>query len=363
MKYAIFILFFGVTNSYCQLKVPDLIHIKVGTELLEQRKGYDKMINSSGELRKLDRVSSVYKYVFENAIFNYCENTTYEFLYVNDTLSNLLIGMEYLYAKGKHEVSKFLQSLETIISALNNNNSFLKFEQKYSDINVKKIYQKINNIDSIFNRSTLDETGAYNIYQGSNIYSFQSDPNYKFLRMDVAIFKRANYRVKNENKKEEEIALNIDLHITTEKFQEYYIKFFSGTWPVVDEKKSIDLTFKNGVYQLPINLNGVMTLNFILDLGASDVSISPDVFLVLYRAGTIDESDFIGTETYKFADGSTAKSSVFNLKTLKIGDIEIKDVRASISNNINSPLLLGQSALKKLPSYKIDNQKNKLIID
>jgi len=93
------------------------------------------------------------------------------------------------------------------------------------------------------------------------------------------------------------------------------------------------------------------------------VSLSPDVFLVLYRAGTISESDFIGTETYKFADGSTAKSNVFNLKSLKIGDFELKDVRASISNNISSPLLLGQSALKKLPSYRIDNQNNKLVID
>ncbi len=81
-----------------------------------------------------------------------------------------------------------------------------------------------------------------------------------------------------------------------------------------------NLTFENGVYKLPVNLNGVMTLNFTLDLGASDISLSPDVFLVLYRAGTINELDFIGTETYKFADGSTAKSNVFNLKTVKIED-------------------------------------------
>jgi predicted aspartyl protease len=360
MKYAIFVLFFGVTNSYSQLKVPDLSRIKVGTELFESRKGYDKMINTSGELRKLDRVSSVYKYVFENAIFNYCENTNYEFLYVNDTLSNLKIEMEYLYSKDKHESSKFTQSLETILSALNNNNSILKIQPKYSDLSIKKINQKVDKLDSIFNAIVLDETGLKDIYQGSNVYFFASDPNYRFLIMMISIGKRIKSYL--NGKKEEEIYLNIELRVTTEKFQEYHAKF-SGTWPVVNEKKSIDLTFQNGVYQLPINLNNVMTLNFILDLGASDVSISPDVFLVLYRAGTIDESDFIGTETYRFADGSTAKSSVFNLKILKIGDIEIKDVRASISNNVSSPLLLGQSALKKLPSYKIDNQKNKLIID
>jgi predicted aspartyl protease len=51
------------------------------------------------------------------------------------------------------------------------------------------------------------------------------------------------------------------------------------------------------------------------------------------------------------------------LKSLKIGNIEIKNVRTSISDNIESPLLLGQSALKKLPSYRIDNKNCIMIIE
>ncbi|MCK9403414.1 MAG: retroviral-like aspartic protease family protein [Chitinophagaceae bacterium] len=355
----IIILFLCASNASSQLKISDLTRIKVGTALLESRNEYDKILNTKGELRKLDRVSSVYRYSFNNLIFNYCENTYYEFLYVNDILSNLEIEMEYLYSKDKYESSKFVQSLETILSSINDNNAFLKFQPKYSDLSIKKIHQKVDNIDSIFYATKLDETGGKNIYQGANVYFFESDLNHRFITLMIDIFKRT----KNTSSKEEEIGLRIVLRQTTEKLQEYHDKFLAGTWKSVDEKNSIDLTFENGVYKLPVNLNGVMSLNFTLDLGASDVSISPDVFLVLYRAGTINESDFIGTETYKFADGSTAKSNVFNLKTLKIGDIEIKDVRTSISNNLNSPLLLGQSALKKLPSYKIDNQKNKLIID
>jgi len=117
------------------------------------------------------------------------------------------------------------------------------------------------------------------------------------------------------------------------------------------------------VYNLPVKLNDNLTLNFILDLGASDVSISPDVLLVLLKTGSISESDFIGEETYQFADGSTAKSKVFNLKSLKIGDIEINNVRASVSGSVNSPLLLGQSALKKLGKYQIDNNNSVLIIE
>jgi predicted aspartyl protease len=151
----------------------------------------------------------------------------------------------------------------------------------------------------------------------------------------------------NEDKSTKQIFLNISLQLTKRGYFEDYAKYSGGGGKLVSDNEEIDLTFENGVYKLPVSINGVMTLNFTLDLGASDVSLSPDVFLVLCRSGTVSESDFIGTETYKFADGSTAKSSVFNLKTLKIGGYELKDVRASISNNISSPLLLEQSALKK----------------
>ena len=49
-----------------------------------------------------------------------------------------------------------------------------------------------------------------------------------------------------------------------------------------------------------------------------------------------------------------AKSERFIIRNLKIGDFEIKDVEASISNSIEAPLLLGQSALSKLEKIQID---------
>jgi aspartyl protease family protein len=128
-------------------------------------------------------------------------------------------------------------------------------------------------------------------------------------------------------------------------------------------EKRIKMKHENGIYKLPVQLNGVLTIDFIFDSGASDVTISPDVFLTLYRSGTITENDFIGTQTYSFADGSRAKSNVFNIKTLVLGGIEINNVRASISSSIEAPLLLGQSALKKLTNYRVDNITSDLVIE
>jgi len=47
------------------------------------------------------------------------------------------------------------------------------------------------------------------------------------------------------------------------------------------------------VYQIPVKINEVITLGFVLDTGAAEVNIPADVALTLYRAGTIQDSDFL----------------------------------------------------------------------
>lgn len=115
-------------------------------------------------------------------------------------------------------------------------------------------------------------------------------------------------------------------------------------------------------YEIPVIINGVLAINVIFDTGASDLSLSPDVALTLYRTGTIRDSDYIGTQTYRFADGSKAKSSLFRIHKIKIGKFTIKDVQASISNSIEAPLLLGQNVLSKLGKITIDYKNHLLYI-
>ena len=124
---------------------------------------------------------------------------------------------------------------------------------------------------------------------------------------------------------------------------------------------SIPMTKVGGVYEVPVIINGVLKLNFIFDAGASDVSISPDVALTLIRTGTVTDKDFLGTETYKFADGSTAKSKVFLIKEIQLGNKKVNNVRATISKSINAPLLLGQSVLNKFGKVTIDYNKGVII--
>jgi aspartyl protease family protein len=129
----------------------------------------------------------------------------------------------------------------------------------------------------------------------------------------------------------------------------------------ITNSNSIPMKKIGGVYEIPVLINGVLKLNFIFDAGASDVSISPDVALTLMRTGTITDKDFLGTETYKFADGSTAKSKVFLIKEIQLGNKKVNNVRASISNSVNAPLLLGQSVLNKFGKVTIDYNKGVIV--
>ena len=125
---------------------------------------------------------------------------------------------------------------------------------------------------------------------------------------------------------------------------------------------SFDLNYEKGVYSINLEINNSLKLDFIFDSGASIVLIPEDVFRVLIRMKTIKKEHMLGVQRFTIADGSTMEKPVFLISSLKIGNIEVKDIKASIGE-LDSDLLLGQSFQKKFKVLKIDNNNNKLIIE
>ena len=117
-----------------------------------------------------------------------------------------------------------------------------------------------------------------------------------------------------------------------------------------------------GTYVVPVLINNSISLNFIVDSGASDVSIPADVAMTLIRTGTLSESDFIGHQTYVLADGSKMPSATFRLRSLKVGDKVVENVKASVAP-VQGSLLLGQSFLGRLKSWSVDNKKHALLFE
>jgi clan AA aspartic protease (TIGR02281 family) len=127
------------------------------------------------------------------------------------------------------------------------------------------------------------------------------------------------------------------------------------------DRETIVLRREGGTYVLPTSINGRLTLDFTLDSGAADVCIPADVAATLMRTRTLTAVDFLGRQTYILADGSSLPSQQVRIRSLRIGDVEIRNVVASIVPP-NGSLLLGQSFLGRLPSWTIDNRQPALIV-
>ena len=103
---------------------------------------------------------------------------------------------------------------------------------------------------------------------------------------------------------------------------------------------SIKLEISGGVYVVPIRLNDTITLDAVVDSGASDVSVPADIVSTLIRTKTVSQEDFLGKQTYVLADGSKVPSQQFRIRSLKVGNKTIENVVASITS-VNGTILLG----------------------
>jgi clan AA aspartic protease (TIGR02281 family) len=127
-------------------------------------------------------------------------------------------------------------------------------------------------------------------------------------------------------------------------------------------RTEVPLKSVGGAFVVPVFINGAITLNFVVDSGAADVSVPADVVGTLTRAGTIAKTDFIGKQTYVLADGSTVPTNTFVIRSLKVGDILMENVTGSVSPAAGS-LLLGQSFLQRFKSWSMDNNKHVLVLE
>ncbi len=120
----------------------------------------------------------------------------------------------------------------------------------------------------------------------------------------------------------------------------------------------IEVPFKKygGVRTVQVKINDCAEFPMIFDTGCSGVSMSVLELNTLIKHGYISANDVVGMTYAQIADGSVIEKAVVNLKKLQIGDYECCDVEASISENEDAPLLLGNGALKDVESFSIDDQ-------
>jgi aspartyl protease family protein len=133
------------------------------------------------------------------------------------------------------------------------------------------------------------------------------------------------------------------------------------TVPTRDDvgKTSVKMEKRNGVYQIPVTING-SEMYFIFDTGAGMISISSVEATFLYKQGRLRDEDFVGKADFLDANGNISEDAIIVLKEVTIGNRTIRNIQASVVANAKAPLLFGQSALEKFGKISIDYGKGEI---
>ena len=116
-----------------------------------------------------------------------------------------------------------------------------------------------------------------------------------------------------------------------------------------------------GTYEVPCKINE-LKLNLIFDTGASDITISKTEAEFMLKNGYLSKNDITGTSSYMIANGDIEIGTTIVFRKVDFGGLILKNVKASVIENKNAPLLFGQSALSKYGKITIDNEKKIITI-
>jgi len=119
---------------------------------------------------------------------------------------------------------------------------------------------------------------------------------------------------------------------------------------------------RSGVYEIPCTVND-LPLKFIFDTGASDITISSLEAAFMLKNNYLNEYDFRDRRNYRTASGDIVEGTKVRLRKIKIGDLELNNVDASVVHKQNAPLLFGQSALGRFVKITIDNRNSEIIFE
>ena len=124
----------------------------------------------------------------------------------------------------------------------------------------------------------------------------------------------------------------------------------------------IALTRRHGTFMVKGMVNNCLTFEFHLDSGAADVTLSRNHFEQLKAARAVFPAEIAGEDTYVMADGRTATQEIFLIRSLQLGPMTVRNVRAAVMPG-DAPPLLGMSFLGRFHAWSVNNHREVLSLN
>jgi len=133
----------------------------------------------------------------------------------------------------------------------------------------------------------------------------------------------------------------------------------------INDAKEVRIPFteKGGVKVIPVKLNG-LEVEMVYDSGCSGMQLSSLEIASLYKNGKFSEDDVRGAALSQIADGSIVKNVAIIIREVEIGGANgfvLKNVEATMTENPEAPIMIGNSVFDRVASVEIDNIKKCIV--
>lgn len=122
----------------------------------------------------------------------------------------------------------------------------------------------------------------------------------------------------------------------------------------IELTKSIDETFK-----VKLNIGGIQKY-FLLDTGASMLTISESLLQELLQAGALSDYHVIGVHPFQLANNEIIMAELISIPSIKFGCYTIEDATAAVLPN--GSLICGVEFLDLFDNWSIDRKQKQLIL-
>lgn len=208
-----------------------------------------------------------------------------------------------------------------------------------------------------FMNKLLESDPEGNYYDAACLYSLMKDKEKALDYLSKAFesgFNNFNHMLRD---------YDLDYIRESPEYKELVSKYASNQASALSEQEitknysevitEIPFVRANGVTKVKCSING-LPLQFILDTGASTVSISSLEATFMYKNDYLSAKDIVGKAAFVDANGDISIGTTINLKEVSFGGLTLDNVKASVVSNDKAPLLLGQTVLSRLGKVEID---------
>lgn len=207
----------------------------------------------------------------------------------------------------------------------------------------------------------LEDDAEGNYYDAACLYSLMKDKDKALDYLQKAFesgFNNFNHMLRD---------LDLDFIRDTQEYKDLIAKyaakqaatltFHENEENYIERTIEIPFTRANGVTKVKCTINE-LPLQFILDTGASTVSISSLEATFMYKNDYLTSKDIVGQSSFVDANGDISVGTIINLRNVSFGGLNLDNVRASVVSNDKAPLLLGQTVLSRLGKVEIDYERD-----